>query len=424
MRRTSLTGLLGAIALAWAGIASAQTPQPAIRKVEFAEAVRQAVDRNPNVALAATSIEQAQTLLGQAKSLTRPIVTASFQNSTLDSQVAFDDRVVQPRNQSAFSATATMPLFIPTALAAIRQVRDQVDLANENTAEAKRQVALATAQAYLAVIAGQRQVEVDERALEAARAHLDYAQKRLEGGVGSRLNQVRAAQAASGDLARLENSRLGLRRAQEALGVLLVEDGPVDAGAVPTLDAPPATDEDLNASRPDLRAQAVAIRAAERVVKDVTRQWWPSASVSFTPQYITPVGLFQPSSTWRLVFSVTQSVFDSRPGIDRALKQVIVNQAKITQTQLQIQARSEVRMARESVASYERALTQSRLAADQANDVLSISTSAFEVGATTNLEVIDAQRSARDAETDAALAEDAVRRSRLELLVALGRFPQ
>jgi outer membrane protein TolC len=45
------------------------------------------------------------------------------------------------------------------------------------------------------------------------------------------------------------------------------------------------------------------------------------------------------------------------------------------------------------------------------------------VGATTNIEVIDAQRSAQDAETAATQAEDAVRRARLELLVALGRFP-
>ena len=45
-------------------------------------------------------------------------------------------------------------------------------------------------------------------------------------------------------------------------------------------------------------------------------------------------------------------------------------------------------------------------------------------GATTNLEVIDAERSARDAESAATIAEDAVRRARLDLLVALGRFPQ
>ena len=44
------------------------------------------------------------------------------------------------------------------------------------------------------------------------------------------------------------------------------------------------------------------------------------------------------------------------------------------------------------------------------------------MGATTNLEVIDAQREQRDADTAVAIAEDALHRARLELLVALGRF--
>jgi outer membrane protein TolC len=56
--------------------------------------------------------------------------------------------------------------------------------------------------------------------------------------------------------------------------------------------------------------------------------------------------------------------------------------------------------------------------------VLQITDVAFRAGATTNIEVVDAQRRARDAETTAVIAEDAVRRARLDLLVATGRFPQ
>jgi outer membrane protein TolC len=81
-------------------------------------------------------------------------------------------------------------------------------------------------------------------------------------------------------------------------------------------------------------------------------------------------------------------------------------------------------MAQESVASLQRALASSRQAVDQANDVLQITNTAFQVGATTNIEVIDAERTARDAETSAAVAEDFVRRAKLDLLVALGRFPR
>ena len=48
----------------------------------------------------------------------------------------------------------------------------------------------------------------------------------------------------------------------------------------------------------------------------------------------------------------------------------------------------------------------------------------FRAGASTNIEVIDAQRSARDVDTAVAVAEDTLRRARLNLLTAIGRFPQ
>ena len=75
------------------------------------------------------------------------------------------------------------------------------------------------------------------------------------------------------------------------------------------------------------------------------------------------------------------------------------------------------------MASSERALVHARRAAEQANQVVQITDVAFREGATTNIEVIDAQRRARDADTAVAVAEDGVRRARLDLLNALGRFP-
>ena len=99
-----------------------------------------------------------------------------------------------------------------------------------------------------------------------------------------------------------------------------------------------------------------------------------------------------------------------------------LDQSKIQMTALQIQARSEVRLAQETLRSRERTAVLARRAADEANEVLRITTAAFEVGATTNLEVIDAQRSDLDAKTAAEAADNAVQRAKLDLLVALGRF--
>ena len=63
-----------------------------------------------------------------------------------------------------------------------------------------------------------------------------------------------------------------------------------------------------------------------------------------------------------------------------------------------------------------------RQAAEDANEVLTITDKAFRAGARTNIELVDAQRRARDAETAVARAEDILRQAKLELLVALGLF--
>lgn len=113
---------------------------------------------------------------------------------------------------------------------------------------------------------------------------------------------------------------------------------------------------------------------------------------------------------------------------DRALRgrkgRGLLETARSEQSDLERQAQSEVRTAREAVAATGRALESARAAAEQANEVLRITDVAFREGATTNIEVLDAQPRVRDAETAAAIAEDALRRARLDLLVALGRFPR
>ena len=71
----------------------------------------------------------------------------------------------------------------------------------------------------------------------------------------------------------------------------------------------------------------------------------------------------------------------------------------------------------------DQALTAARDAARLAQRAMELANIAYQAGATTNLEVIDAARSARDADTAAAQAEDLARQARLDLLVASGRFP-
>jgi len=105
-------------------------------------------------------------------------------------------------------------------------------------------------------------------------------------------------------------------------------------------------------------------------------------------------------------------------------RDVSLELARIDRVDLEREIRADERIAREAVVSTARALDAARRAAEQANEVVLITDVAFRAGATTNLEVIDAQRRARDTETAAAVAEDRARQARLDLLVALGLFPR
>ncbi len=88
-----------------------------------------------------------------------------------------------------------------------------------------------------------------------------------------------------------------------------------------------------------------------------------------------------------------------------------------------MEARSELRVAQEAVQRVETFVAATRQAAENALEALRITEIAYRAGATTNIEVVQAQQTARNAEIEAAVAEDRLRQARLDLLVALGQFP-
>jgi outer membrane protein len=424
--RFSITALAVAIAvtLVDARVVGAERQQPTDR-ITFEDAVRRAIERNPNVAQAAQAILQAETLLQQARGVYRPTLTGSVTTTVLDSERGFDGNVTQPRTQSFLGLSLSYPVLAASRWAQRAQADDQIRVARLGTDETRRQVALATAQAYLAVIAAQRQVDVNRLARENATAHVDYARALLKEGAGSRLNELRAAQELAVDEVLLEASQLALRRAQEALGVLLTADAPVDAAAEPAFEiAALPTDQSWLASRTDIKLFTARIDAAQRVYRDSKLDWVPTASVAFEPQLLTPSSLFQPSQTWRGFVAVTIPILDADTRkVARRQREIALGTARLELSELELQARAELRTARASVESTERAVLNARLGAQHAAEVLKITDLAFRAGATTNLELIDAQRRARDADTAAAVAEDRVRQARFDLLVALGRFP-
>ena len=406
------------ILLVAAHYAQAQT----LERLTFAQAIERAINNNPSVAQAATGIVRAESILLQVRSSSLPALGAAM-TVNITNPVKFDNLSVVPGVQTQTTPTLGIPILTPVAWAQRNQAGDQVVVAQRNERDVRRQIAVAAAQSYLAIIARRRVLDLNSRARDNAREHFMFASQRFQGGIGSRLNALRAEQEMLSDETRVEEALLLIQLAQEALGVLVGANGPVDAVDYPVFDIPDELGQLTN--RTDIQLVMERERAAQRVYSDSWKDRLPSLNGVFTPSLVEPPGVFAKAFSWRAQVLFAVPVFDSGLRSGQAAQRLAdLNALKFERASLERQAASEIRTARDAVASTTRAFAQAQQAADRANQVVQITDVAYREGASTNIEVLDAQRQARDVETQSAIAEDALKRAQLDLLVALGRFPQ
>jgi outer membrane protein len=404
---------------------AAEPSPPTLERVTFDEAVARAVERQPTVGQALEAIRRSEALLDEAQTVFQPLVTGFVGETIIDAARGFGDSIVVPQKQAAFRATISFPLLDVSRWAATKHAADQVEIARLSASDVRRRVAVTAAQAYILVLAAQHQREIAQRNRETAQTLADYARTRLEAGLGSRLNYVRAAQELATAEGLVEAAELAVHQTSEALGVAIFAEGPVDVDGEPKIGvpAPPSEDQSRIEQRSDLRVFAAQAQAADRVLSDNWKSWLPTATASFTPQYVTPAGLFEEARTWRALFQLEIPIFDGSLGAGRKLATADRETARLSLLSARVEARAEVRAAREAVQRNERIAASAREAASNSAEALRITEIAYRAGATTNAEVVQAQQTTRRVESQAALAQDRLLQARLELLVALGDFP-
>jgi outer membrane protein TolC len=403
-------------------------PPPATR-VTFGEAIRRALARNPTIAVAFAEIQRADALIQEARTGWYPTLIGNGSYTRLD-----HDRppklppgipATLDRNEVYGSLTLTVPLVAPQGWAAERHAEDSRRIAEVDATDVRRLVAQSTGNAFLAVIAQRLQLRSNDTAIANSQAHADYAHTRLVGGIGRSIDDVRAQQDLATIRVQRQNLLTGLARAREALGVLIGAAEPVDAvetldfGAMPSL---AGALDDVTARRPDVETQRARVAAAERLRKDVWSYYAPYLAAVGQP-FAQAGQTILPNFGWQAQLLLTLPLYDGgqRGGVRRE-RDVGLAEARLDLDGSLRQARSEVRVAFESMLHADAALALARDAAALAKRGYDLAVVAYKAGATTNLEVIDAARAARDADSGAAIAGDVARRARLDLLVASGRF--
>jgi outer membrane protein TolC len=410
--------------------AAAAPPGEVVERITFRAAIDRVLSSNTTVQQAVAEVLRAEGLILQARSSALPQVNAVANYTRYGTQIKFGGTVVQPHDVKTEQGTVTVPVFNLATWAQWAHAVDNRVIAELSVADARRRVAQAAANAYLTVIARHRTLDNNQRAHETAMAHFDVSHRRQEAGAASRLEEVQAAQDVSNDEVLVEQATLELRRAQEALGVLLSADSAFDAADEPVFGELGVGGDALAAMagvderRADLRVLAMRQTAAEHVLRDTWREWVPTLGLTAQENLQQPKTAFSLSHSWQAVLQLRVPIYDGglRRG-ERRERQALVDEAIANLTGGRVQARSDVRIASTAIRLADQGLVSARRAAAQAHEALDIVNLSYGAGASTSLDVLDAQRRARDADNAAASAEDAARQARLDFLVGSGRFP-
>ena len=396
-----------------------------IPQLGFAEAIDLALAHNAQAVVAQWEIERAEGLLEEVRAASLPTLYGTVDYTHLDHNRILGTTLLAAENQLNANAQLNIPLT-PTAWGRWGRARTNVQVSRASDAEIRRTVAMVTARAYLAVITQIRLTEVAQHAVDRARAHYDFARTRFEGGVGNRLDQLRADQEYANSEAQLNNLYTAVTRTREALGVLVGADAPRDVDPNMQLPQTP-TQRDAEGSdekRQDVRAARLRLRASVEVQRDNWLDFLPSLLLTAQPFTQNPGTTQLPHFGWQAQVILSVPFYDGGARYGQHVQHRAAEQEsqEILDTLLR-QAHSEVRVAFESLRHAEDALIVQRRAFDRASDSVILSSDAYRAGAVNNLEVVDAERVARDAESGAIIAEDAVRQARLDLLTAVGQFP-
>ena len=333
---------------------------------------------------------------------------------------------VAAKDSVNITGTLTIPILAPAAWADWTRAADNLESSKYSERDVQRTVGITTAHAYLTVFAQKRQVDVNRQARDNSLAHMQYADSRLRGGIGNRVDWARAGQDLEQNEALLQASYAALYKSQEAMGILLGEDQPVDVEEVPQIPGMPTLEQALEESqgRTDILLFRQQEKAADRSLNMSWTEYLPNINVLGQPFYQEPSSLTTPKTGWQIQAVLTWLIYDGGARYGRTHeREALLEQARINLDTTLRQSNSDVRAAIDNVERTSAAVERQRNSATLAEDAMRLADIAYRAGATTNLELIDAQRRARDAETLANIAEDNQRQAYIDLLAASGRFP-
>lgn len=418
---TAISAFAVLAAAASPAVAQTQPPAPGPRPLTLVEAITLALQQNQQLRVAAFEVQIARAQLGQAKGARAPQAGAQATYTRTQEQgptsISFTDH--------GFTHTITLPAGSPNLYDARITVQyplytggrmeAQIALAEANVkgAEAtleriKQQIVFTTRQAYFQLLLAQSGLEVAERGVAQASETLRVARVRVAAGASPRFDEVQAQVALATARQTQVRSRNGIAQARQALNALLnlplntplelrdpfgvqpVREG-VDVLVTRALEARPEFAE--------LRARQAAAQAGIQLAESGAK---PNVSAQATGSYSNTGGLLAGATAapnWSIMLAATMNLYDGGITRERIREaQLRLAQLQATEAQQKQAVELEVRQAFLNLQSAAEELAGADALVAQAQEALRIANVRFQSGVGTNLEVLNAQTSASQAE--------------------------
>jgi outer membrane protein TolC len=406
----------------------------------FEEALSLVATRSVEMAVALQEIERAEGLTRQAlgAALTTVNATGTIKHDLVRKDVTSIDYAASAAAGTTVTSTATMPtsptalatltasqpIFAPRAWSAIGTAKRGVEVARRSAEDTRRQVLTAVANAIIGVVTAERAAEINRVGLRTSLERLELTQRKARLGSGTRLDVVRAEADVTSARAQIVTGDESLRQAREALGLAL--GSPEQHGVLPTISID-GIEQALKSAcrpgspetRPDVLAQKTSVEVAERQVKEAKLGFSPTAALSTTMTYSSqPLANTLPYA-WSIQGVLQIPIWDggARYGEIRAAK-ASAEEARAKLTGTTRQANLDAVQALRAVQVAEQSRTQAASTRDLAKESARLTQAAYESGAATSFELVDAGKQLRQAELDLVVKEFSLVKARMAALLA------
>ena len=402
------------------------------RNAALDQTERQAADDNATLAAAKASLRQARQVVIEAQANWYPQIglSAGVQRNGSGGFTAAGGGTSSDYFSLGPSASYMLDLFGATARS-VEQSKAQADYQRWQVEEARLTLAGGIATQAIAIASARLQLRTAEDILASDRKNLDMVRIQFEIGKAARTDVLTAQAQLVGDQSQIAGLRQQLSVARHALAVLMSR-SPADWTppdfAIADFAMPDSLPSSLPSSlvhqRPDIMAAESQLHSASAAIGIAAAQQYPQITLSagVTQQSVTPGGLLKSANDlWNVGANLFQPIYQG--GSLEAQRQAAIEayQAQLeTYRQTVVAAFGQVADSLRALEHDAESLADARTSLDISTQSLELQRASYQVGKTSLLQLLTAERSLNQAKQTMATAQTQQLQDVVQFFLALG----